>query len=118
MGISPRAVRINQKKQRKRMTYDTLVTASNDPAWKRRVRTSILAAAIAIADDAPSGTLNRDRDKLARMVLANPEEWTDRFNLPVALGFVAGVDLAEGTVSDANIDTRVASVWNDLIPRS
>lgn len=97
------------------MTYDALVTAAAADVWKRRVKASLAAAAIAITVDAPATPLDSRRDRLGRAVLNEPDVWTNRFALAVALGFLAGADLLVGTVSDAQVDTRVASVWNDFL---
>jgi hypothetical protein len=105
-----------EKKKKMALNYSQLVTASSDTTFRNRVKAAINVAAIAITVDAPSTPLDLKRDKLARQVLNNPTIFTDSFALPVALGFTAksALDLSDAT--DAELDTRVAAVWNDLIP--
>jgi hypothetical protein len=96
-------------------TYAQIVTNAADSTWKARVRAAMVEAAIAISVDAPNSVLDTRRDRLARNVLTNPDEWTDRFSLAVALGFLADTDLSAGNVTDAEIATRVSAVWNDFL---
>ena len=98
-------------------TYAQIVTAAADATWKARVKAALITAAVNITVDAPNTALDQQRDRLARAVLSDPDGWTERFNLPVALGFTSDNDLAAANVTDAEIDTRVAAVWNDLIQR-
>jgi hypothetical protein len=96
------------------MTYDALTTASETDAWRRRVQGSLVAAAVAITVDSPTAGLETRRDALAREILREPALWTGRFALAVALGFLAGADLTNA-VTDTQVDTRVASVFNDFL---
>jgi hypothetical protein len=84
-----------------------------DATWTGRVKASLVAAAIAISVDSPATALDMRRDRLAREIVRSPDAWAERFALPVALGFLAQNDLA--SVSDASIDTRVSSVYNDFL---
>lgn len=97
------------------MNYDTLTTAAQAEAWRRRVRTAMLKAAIDIATDSPATALDRRRDRLARDVLSDPDVWVSRFAVPVALGFLADADLSDVAVTDGEMDTRIAAVWNDFL---
>jgi hypothetical protein len=97
------------------MTYDTLVTAAAATTWISRVKASLVSAAIAISVDSPAAGLEARRDRLARTIMTNPEVWAQRFALPVALGFLADADLGAANATDAEIDTRVAGVFNDFL---
>lgn len=98
-------------------TYAQIVPASADAAWIARVKASIVTAALAIAVDSPATPLDLHRDRMARLVLLDPELWATRFALPVALGFLGDSDLTVANVTDAEIDTRVSSVWNDFVQK-
>jgi hypothetical protein len=76
----------------------------------------LISAAIAISVDSPADSLARRRDILARQILLDPDTWVARFSVPVALGFLADVDLGVAAVTDAEIDTRVSAVFNDFLP--
>ena len=97
------------------MTYEVLVTAAEADEWKRRVKAALIKAAIAISVDSPSEGINTRRDTLARQVMLASDVWTNRFALPTALGFEADSDLLIANVTDAEIDTRISSIFNDFI---
>lgn len=97
------------------LNYSQLVTASQDVLFTSRVKASLTAAAIAIAVDSPQTALDIRRDRFARTILASPEGWSARFYLPVALGFGAKSNASLTDATDAEIDTRVSSIYNDLM---
>ena len=94
-------------------TYATLRPAITD-TWIDRVEGALLAAAVAISVDAPDTPLDLRRDHLARVIIRDGRAWANAFALPTALGFLAKTDLV-GSVSDAEIDTRISSIFNDFI---
>ena len=96
------------------LNYTQLVAAAADPTFQSRVRASLLTAAINIAVDSPPNSLEVKRDAAARDILRNPDLWTIRFSLPVALGFGTKSNATLTDATDAEIDTRVASVYNDV----
>lgn len=97
------------------MNYETVTVAASADAWRSRVKTALIKAAIDITVDSPSGDLNTRRDRLAREILRDPDVWTARFAVPVALGFIADADLSDVAVTDPEMDTRIASIFNDFI---
>jgi len=98
------------------LTYQQLTAASEDTTFRQRVKASMLAAAVSIAVDTPATALDTRRDRFARQVLNDPDGSRDRFALPVALGFGNKSNATLTDATDAELDTRVASVWNDLMP--
>lgn len=98
------------------LNYQQLTAASEDATFKSRVKAALLTACIAIAADAPNTAIDNRRDRFARQCLQNPEGATAQFSLPVALGFGAKSNATLTDATDAEIDTRVAAVFNDLMP--
>lgn len=91
------------------LAYTALKAAADDPAWKDRVRVGLELAAITIGGADAS-------DRLARSVIADPNAWTDRFALPVALGFIGQPDLATSHVTDGDIFSRINFLWPAFKP--
>lgn len=94
-------------------TYSTLLPAL-DSAWVDRVQGALVVACIAISVDSPTPGLETRRDFLARSILKDSRGWANIFALAVGLGFLAKANLG-AAVTDAEIDTRVSSVFNDFI---
>jgi hypothetical protein len=97
------------------LTYSQLVTASADPTFRGRVLASVEAASIAIAQDAPSLAIDIRRDTFARQILSSPDVWGVVFALPVALGFGAKSNVTLTDATDAELDTRVSSIFNKMM---
>jgi hypothetical protein len=105
----------DKKDKKMALTYSQLVTASVDPTFQNRVGAAVLTACINIAVDAPVSALDNRRDRFARQLLNDPVGAVVRFALPVALGFGNKSDEQLDDATDAELDTRVASIFNDLI---
>jgi hypothetical protein len=72
-----------------------------------RVEVALVATAINIAGE-PVGTANHQkRLELGTRVVADPEAWAKLF----AKGIVADL-VTNGSSTDAQIQTRVANIWN------
>lgn len=100
------------------MTYNVLVAAAQDATWKLRVKGALLKAAIDITVDSPAAGLETRRDALAREILLESDKWTERFALPVALGFILSQDLTTAQVNDSSVNDRVSSVFNDFLSQA
>lgn len=98
------------------MNYETVTTAASADAWRKRIKTALIKAAIDIAVDSPADNLAVRRDSLAREILREPDLWMGRFALPVALGFIADADLSDVAVTDPEMDSRIAAIFNDFLP--
>lgn len=89
------------------MPYATSYNAAADPVFLGRLAEAIAAAAVAITNEAGNTPNHPARANLARQVLADPDTWAARF----AVGVTS--DNATGTSStDAQLDGRVAALWN------
>ncbi len=97
------------------LNYQQLAAASEDTTFRQRVQASVMTAAISIAVDAPATALDARRDRFARQILNDPSAATTKFALPVALGFGNKSNATLTDATDAELDTRVASVFNDLM---
>ena len=95
------------------MTYTQLVREADDPNWVERVRVAIVEAAIAISSDTPAAGIDTRRDALARRVLRDSSGYARQMAMGVAVGFIADSTLNVTAVTDAEIATRVSSVFND-----
>ena len=102
-------------KKKMALNYQQLTAASQDATFQQRVQAAVMTAAINIAVDAPNTALDMRRDRFARQVLQDPASATARFALPVALGFGNKSNATLTDATDAELDTRVSSVWNDLM---
>ena len=98
------------------LNYQQLTAASQDATFQQRVQAAVMTAAISIAVDAPNTALDQRRDRFARQVLASPSTYVTLFALPVALGFGSKSNATLSDATDAELDTRVSAVWNDLMP--
>ena len=113
---------------------------SNDTNFYQRVRTSMIAAAIAISSDGLSTGINIKRHAQVQQVMNSPDSWKGLFaaavatqsgviNLATANGTVAltpvvcsgtpvvctgNADTQEALVTDAAINTAVAAAWNSF----
>jgi hypothetical protein len=103
------------KDKKMALNYSQLVEASQDTTFRNRVVAAVQVACINIAVDAPNTALDNRRDRFARYLLNNRADAADRFCLPVALGFGSKSNAALTDATDAELDTRVASIFNDLI---
>ena len=94
------------------MAYDTDYANANDGPLQQRVRVAMVNTATLIAGEAPSSGFARDekRHALAVSVLSDGGlKDLERFMFAA----VAGGAVTPAS-SDAQIDTRLASIWNDL----
>lgn len=97
------------------LTYTGLVAASKDDGFRDRVLASVEAAAVAITQDAPTLAIDVRRDTFARQILSSPDAWRINFALPVALGFAAKSNATLTDATDAELDTRVSSIFNKMM---
>lgn len=102
---------------------------STDPGFIQRVRTAVIAAAVAISNEG-AVTNHVLRDGVAVQVLANPDIWKVLFSAAVATDItVSGQATAGNTVltasnlatqaalvTDAAINNAVSSMWNSFFP--
>lgn len=101
---------------------------SNDPTFVQRVRTAIIAAAVAISNEG-AVTNHAQRDVIAVNVLTNPDAWKTTFAACVATDANCIADatqngtvtLTSGNVStqsalvtDLHINNAVSSMWNSF----
>lgn len=91
------------------MAYADNYAASLNPAFQQRVSASMASAAINISSESTGTTDHSNRVVLAKNVLTSPQQYINQFALAVAVN-LAIVTLS--SVTDANIDTAVSSVWN------
>jgi hypothetical protein len=88
-------------------TYSELVTASEDPGLRVRVRAAITIAAEAVRAEAGGTTNHAKRMIWARAALLSPEQYEVPF-LKAAIASNSGATLANITsVSDANLQTAI-----------
>lgn len=102
---------------------------SNDPTFIQRVRTAMIAAAIAISNEGTGVTNHALRDSIAVQALTNPDSMKFIFSAAVATVTAVINDATQnGTVTltaansaqqaalvtDADINTAVASIWNSF----
>lgn len=94
------------------MAYSADYVNANDEGLQQKVRIAAVSAALSIAGETitGSGDVNRKRAALAQLVLADGGiGQLERF----MFASVAGGAITTSS-TDAEIDTRVASIWNDL----
>ena len=94
------------------MAYATDYTNANDGSLQQRVRVAMIAAALAIAGEAVTSknVVDEKRMALAKLVLSDGgDSQLERFMFAV----VAGNAITPAS-TDAQIDTRLGAVWNDL----
>ena len=97
------------------LTYTQRKTLKNNPLYRDRLSMAINAAAINIADDVPVGQLNIDRDKAARRCLSDPNGVIEPFAVATANQFAAKTQTDGTDITDAELDTAVAGVFNDVL---
>lgn len=94
------------------MAYNTDYTNANDESLQQRVRVAMVNTAIAIVGESvgSNGAAHAKRHALGLAVLADGGlEQLERF----MFACVAGAALTPAS-SDANIDSRLSAIWNDL----
>lgn len=95
------------------LTYIQRKTLAANQSFLDRLAMAINSAAIAIAQDTPSAAIDIRRDKYARQVLHNLDQATTDFAKAVSNQFAAKTATDGSDISDAELDTAVAAVWND-----
>ena len=92
------------------------VTLASDTVFQGRVRQSMIAAAIAIANEAWTVALHERRARLATLIVNNPGSYAPLFANAVATDATvqtsAGVPAVQAAVTDANINNAVTSIFN------
>ena len=91
------------------MAYADNYAAAINPAFLQRVQESMISAAISISSEATSTANHSNRVVLARLVLQQPQNYVNQFALAVAVNIPV---TSVSSVTDAQIDTSVASIWN------
>jgi hypothetical protein len=87
------------------MPYANQDTQCNDPVFRGRVKQALVAAAIAIQNEADPTPKHLERAKYAHQVLHDPDNAVER----MIRGIVSDdADYA----TDAALDSRAAAVWN------
>lgn len=115
----------------------------SEPVFVQRVRSSMLAAAVAISSDGLSTGINIKRHTLVQNVMTSPDSWKAIFAAAVATDASVGTDALGGLsadgngnslvqtttvngvtsgnsasqslkVTDAHINTAVSSMWNAM----
>lgn len=85
---------------------------SQDVTFQKKIKISIIKAAIDVANEASSVVNHTSRLVLAHQVLGSPESFVEPFSLGVAAD--ATIDLNS---SDTSISTRVAAIWDAYASR-
>ena len=98
------------------MTYSALQNAANDEEWIKRAGVGLLQTAETFIVAAPVGATAIARDKLGRSIKANVGLYARENALLIALGFIGQANLLVGTVSDADIFSRVNAVYDKMLP--
>lgn len=95
------------------MAYSTDFINANDDGLQQKVRAAMCAAALNIIGEAPSSNVNKQmkRHALGEKVLADGGlAQLERFMFAACSGSGAITPAS----NDAAIDTRLASIWDDL----
>lgn len=87
--------------------YNSDFSTAQDGNVLQRIQESICSTAIAIQSEAVNTALHSQRSAYARQVLLNPSGYAAF----MAYGICAGGNVTTSS-TDAQIDTRVSSVWN------
>lgn len=110
-------------------TLNDQAQLASDPTFQQRVRTSMLAAAVAISNESGAAALHANRDALAVQILLEPTIWVYRFSYSVATdATVSSAATSAGTVvitpanlaaraalvTDASINNAVSGQWNSF----
>lgn len=95
------------------------VALSADTNFQSRVRQAIIAAAIAISNEAVSTGFHDLRAKLARAVMNQPDTYAPLFAKAVVTDATVQSDYTGGgnlqtAVTDAHINNAVSSMWNSF----
>ena len=94
------------------------VTLASDNIFQGRVRQSMIATAIAIANEGWAVALHERRAKLVTLIMNNPGSYAPLFTNAVATDATvqasAGVPAVQANVTDANINNAVSSVFNSF----
>jgi hypothetical protein len=100
-------------------TLSDQYTLSQDVNFQHRVQESIVAAAIAIANESPAVALHSARIAFGRSVLASPSSWAASMAPSLATDATIAADAGsppiQANVTDAHINTAVASQWNSYV---
>lgn len=93
------------------MAYSDNYAAALNIAFQQRVQGSMIAAAISISAEATSTADHGNRVALARQVMQSPQSWVQSFSFAVAVNLAV---TSVSAVTDAQIDTSVAAIWNAM----
>ena len=100
------------------MALQDQVTLAADTAFQGRVKQAIIAAAIAIVNEAISTGFHSQRVRLAAAIVNAPSTYAPLFAAAVATDTTvqssAGSPPVQASVTDANINAAVAAVWNSF----
>src|SRR6266849_3922837 len=94
-------------------------TLSQDVNFQHRVQESIVAAAIAIANESPAATLHSARVAFGRMVLQYPGTWASNMSPAIATDTTVAADAGsppvQANVTDTHINNAGSSEWNAYV---
>jgi hypothetical protein len=89
-----------------------------DVTFQARVREGILAAAIAISNEAVTVQWHKSRATLAKAVMNNPGSYAPLFANAVATDAAvttdAGTPATQANVTDAHINAAISGMWNSF----
>jgi hypothetical protein len=93
-------------------------TLANDSTFQQRVEQSMLEAAVSISSEADSTAFHRERIALASKAILDPSQYALLFSKAVAtndaVAAAAGSPPVQASVTDAQINTAISSVWDAL----
>jgi hypothetical protein len=91
-------------------TYATDYTTATTTTFINRVMLSMISTAIAVSNEASTTPNHAARAAYASKVLANPAGYA----AVMAYG-VAADGVTDGSVTDAQLDSRLSAIWNSYI---
>lgn len=97
------------------LTYIQRKTLAANQSFLDRLAMALNSAAIAISVDTPVTAIDIRRDRYARAVLHSLDSATTDFAKAVANQFLNKSATDGSDISDAELDTQVAAVFNDLM---